>query len=125
MEDEKIILSGLWISTMLIYLLGDVMRIFSGDFIPGEIEGVIVGQTVWLGIAAFMLIPILMVFLSLALKYRINRRTNIIVAAVLFLFNLAGIPTYPGWYDRFLLAVSLVFNVLTVWNAWKWQEEEN
>jgi hypothetical protein len=68
-----------------------------------------------------------MVFLSIALKYKVNRWTNIIVAAVLLLFNLAGIPTYPGWYDRFLLAVSLVFNVLVIWNAWKWQEvvEEN
>jgi hypothetical protein len=56
---------------MLIYLLGDVMRIFSGDFVPGEIEGFQVGQGVWLGIAAFMLIPILMVYLSLALKYKV------------------------------------------------------
>jgi hypothetical protein len=30
------------------------------------------------------------------------------------------LPSYPGWYDKFLLAVSLLFNVLTVWYAWKW-----
>ena len=39
LEDVKIILSGLWISLMLTYLLGDVLRIFAGDFQPGEIEG--------------------------------------------------------------------------------------
>ena len=97
----------------------------TSDFIPGEIEGMVVGQVLWLGIAAFMLIPILMVYLSIALKHKMNRRTNIIVATVLLIFNLAGIPTYPGWYDRFLLAVSLVFNALTIWNAWKWSEEES
>jgi hypothetical protein len=37
-----------------------------------------------------------------------------------FLFNLVGLPTYPSWYDRFLLAVSLGSNGLTVWYAWRW-----
>jgi len=32
MEEVRIILSGLWVSLMLTYLLGDVLRIFSGDF---------------------------------------------------------------------------------------------
>jgi hypothetical protein len=36
MEDIQIILSALWIATMLTYLLGDVLQIFSGDFKAGE-----------------------------------------------------------------------------------------
>ena len=32
MLDTRIIISGLWVATMLTYLLGDVLRIFSGDF---------------------------------------------------------------------------------------------
>jgi hypothetical protein len=32
MEDVRIILSALWVALMLTYLLGDAMRIFSGDF---------------------------------------------------------------------------------------------
>ncbi len=39
MEDVQIILSGLWVALMLTYLLGDVLRIFAGDFTPGEVEG--------------------------------------------------------------------------------------
>ena len=31
MLDNRIILAGLWVALMLIYLLGDVLRIFSGD----------------------------------------------------------------------------------------------
>ena len=49
----------------------------------------------------------------------VNRWANIIVAVFFFLFNLVGLPTYPSAYDKFLLAVSLVFNVMTVWTAWK------
>jgi hypothetical protein len=39
---------------------------------------------------------------------------------ILFGFNLIGLPTYPSAYDKFLIIVGLVFNVLTVWYAWKW-----
>lgn len=120
MVDMRIILSALWIALMLNNLLGDVLRIFAGDFKAGEIEGVQVSQKVWFGIAIFMVIPIVMVFLSLTLKNPVNRWANIIVATIIFIFNLIGLPTYPGAYDKFLIIVGLVFNVLTVWYAWKW-----
>jgi hypothetical protein len=74
----------------------------------------------WLGITVLMLIPILMVVLSLVLPQPVNRWVNIIAAAFFFLFNLVTLPTYPSAYDKFLLAVSLVFNSVTVWTAWNW-----
>ena len=120
MEDIQIKLSALWVALMLTYLLGDVLRIFSGDFKAGEIGGMQISQGMYLGLAIIMLIPIVMVFLSLTLNYPVNRWVNIIVAILLFLFNLIGLPTYPSAYDKFLILVGLVFNVLTVWYAWKW-----
>jgi hypothetical protein len=48
----------------------------------------------------------------------VSRWANIIVAAFFFLFNLAGLRTYPSLYDKFLLAVSMGFNVVTIWYAW-------
>ena len=119
-EAIKIQLSALWVALVLTYLLGDVLRIFSGDFKAGEIAGRQVTQEMWLGIAAVMLIPILMVVLSLTLPDPVNRWVNIIVAVVFFAFNLIGLPTYPSAYDKFLIAVGLVFNGLTVWFAWNW-----
>ena len=121
MEEVRIQLAGLWVALMLTYLLGDVLRIFSGDFKAGEIGGMVVTQGMWLGIAIIMLIPIVMVVLSLTLNApAINRWVNIIAAIALFLFNLAGLPTYPSAYDKFLIVIGLVFNILTVWYAWKW-----
>jgi len=120
MEDVRIILAGLWIALMLTYLLGDVMRIFAGDFKPGEIEGKKMSQKMLMVMALLMLIPICMVVLSLTLSYPAIRWISIVAAGFLFVFNLAGIHTYPGAYDKFLIAVGLVFNVITVWYAWAW-----
>lgn len=39
MVDTRIILKGLWVALMLAYLLGDVLRIFAGDFESGKISG--------------------------------------------------------------------------------------
>lgn len=123
-EGTRIILSASWIVVMLIYLLGDVLRIYSGDFKLEEFKKMIGAhpQTFMLGIAILMLTPILMVFLSLVLPYSISRWANIIAAVGWTLFNLVGLPTYPSAYDRFLLVVSIVFNGITVWTAWNWVE---
>jgi hypothetical protein len=120
MENIQIKLSILWVAVMLTYLLGDVLRIFSGDFKSGEIGGMKMSQAIGLGIAVLMVIPIVMVVLSLTLPQPVNRWTNIIVAVFFFIFNLIGLPTYPSAYDKFLIIVGLMFNMLTVWYAWGW-----
>jgi cytochrome bd-type quinol oxidase subunit 2 len=117
----RIKLSGLWISLMLTYLLGDVLRIFSGDFNAGEVSGMEITEAMYLVMAVLMVIPILMVFLSLTLPERVSRWANIILAIFFFIFNLIGLPTYPSLYDQFLIIVGLGFNSLTVWYAWRWK----
>lgn len=120
MVDVRVKISALWIALMLTYLLGDVMRIFSGDFVPGEIGDMQGTQAIWMAAAILMLIPIVMLVLSLTMKYPLIRWITIIATIFLFLFNLVGLPSYPSAYDKFLIAVGLVFNVITVWYAWKW-----
>jgi hypothetical protein len=121
MEDVQIKLSALWVALMLSYLLGDVLRIFSGDFEAAKLGGKMdISPAFYLGMAALFTLPIAMVVLSLTLKHPVNRWANIIVAGVFFAVNLIGLPTYPPAYDKFLNVVGLAFNVLTVWYAWKW-----
>lgn len=119
MADVRIIISGLWVAVMLTYLLGDVLRLFAGDITPGEIEGRRASQGMWLGIAVIMLIPIIMVVLSLTLPYPAIGWANIVVAVLVVVFNLFGLP-YKGLYDNFLIVVSFVFNALIAWYAWTW-----
>jgi hypothetical protein len=120
MTDTRIILSGIWVALMLTYLWGDVLRVFAGDVEPGKLQGgVQATQGMWLGIAAIMLVPILMVVLTLIIPYPAIRWVNIIAAIIVILFNLVGLP-YKGAYDNFLIIVSFVFNGLTIWYAWRW-----
>ena len=120
MVDTRIVLSGLWVATMLTYLLGDVLRIFAGDFEVGKLaSGFQATPAMWFGIAVIMLIPIVMLVLTLTINSPAMRWVNIVVAAVVVVFNIAGLP-YPGAYDNFLIGVSFVFNALTIWYAWQW-----
>ncbi len=104
---------------MLVFLLGDVLRVFAGDFTAGELGGKPAGQGTWLLIAIIMLIPIVMIVLSLLLPYPLIRWTTIVVAMAFVVFNLVGLP-YPGMYDNFLIVVSFVFCGLIVWYSWGW-----
>ncbi len=106
---------------MLTYLLGDVLRIFAGDFTGGEIGGKTATQGMWIAAAALMLIPIIMVVLSLTIAYPAIRWISVVAAGFLFIFNAVGLPTYPGLYDKLLITVGLGFNGLTIWLAWTWR----
>jgi hypothetical protein len=122
MVDVRIVLSALWVALMFLYQQGDVQRLYSGDFVPGETElGEIVSPGVlWMISAITMTIPVVMIILSLTLPHNANRWANIVVAILFFLYTLIGLGRYPSAYDRVLLIVSLVVNVLTAWYAWKW-----
>ena len=119
MLDTRIILSGIWVALMLTYLLGDVLRIFAGDFEAGTIQGAQATPAMWMVAALVMLVPIVMVVLSLVLPYPAIRWVNIVVPILLVIFNIAGLP-YKGLYDNFLIFVGFAFNALTVWYAWRW-----
>jgi hypothetical protein len=121
MPEIPIRLAALWVALMLTYLLGDVLRIFAGDSKAGELGGVSASPAMWLAAAAIMLVPIVMVVVSVTVDGQLARWIHIVAAIGLFAFNLVGLPSYPGLYDKFLIAVGLVFNALTVSTAWGWE----
>lgn len=120
MINTRIILAATWVVATLLYLYGDVFRINSGDMAKKSLAEMNLNQYIWLGLAVLMMIPILMVFLNLVLPQPVCRWVNMIVAVFFFLFNLVGLPTYPSLYDKFLIAVSMVFNLVTFWYAIRW-----
>jgi hypothetical protein len=73
----------------------------------------------WLGIAALMMVPVVMVVLTLTVPFPAIRWVNIIAAIFWIVFNLVSLSGYPA-YEKFLLCVSIVFNGLTIWYAWQW-----
>lgn len=93
----KLKLAALWASFMFLYIYVDYFALY----MPGKIEDIMKGKVFVFDITqGFLLaalvsvsIPALMIFLSVALPAKLNRRANIIIAAVYIpytLFNLAG-----------------------------------
>ena len=125
-EDVQIKLSALWVALMFVWQQGDALRLYSGDAIGGVVDtgNMMSPEMLWMISAIWMTIPVVMLLLSLTLKYPVNRWANIIVGIFFVVINLIGLSAYPWGYDKFLIIVGLVFNVLIVWYAWKWPKQE-
>lgn len=121
MVEVQVKLAGLWVAVMLTYLLGDVLRIYAGDYKAGQVGGVAMSQAMWLSVAVVMAVPIVMLVVSLLVDQPLIRWLHIIAAIGLFAFNVIGLPTYPGLYDKVLIVLGLVFNVLTIMYALRWE----
>ena len=121
-------LSGLWVAAMFSWVYGDLLRLYSGDFKPGDDMwgNLISPEMLWLVAAITMIVPGAMVFLSLTLKNKANRWANIIVAIFYTGYNFIGLAGggYPSAYDKVLIFVGIVFTALIVWYAWKWPKQE-
>jgi len=120
--DLKIILSALWVAAVFVWQQGDVQRLYSGDFVPGETKlgETVPAGTVWMISAITMTIPVVMAILSLTLNHPVNRWANIVTGVFYTGYNLIGLPRYPSAYDKFLIFVGIVFTALIVWYAWRW-----
>lgn len=122
----KIKLSALWATLMFFYLYADVLALYQ----PGNLEGMIAGeiggmkfnQAFSLGSAMLMAIPSIMIFLSLVLKAKANRWTNIILGIFHWGILLAVMLFAPsaGVYYTFYTITEAVLIGLIVWYAWKW-----
>lgn len=124
----KLKLAALWASFMFLYIYVDYFALY----MPGKIKDILTGrvfvfditQGFLLGALVSVTIPALMIFLSVALPAKVNRTTNIIIAAVYIpytLFNLAG----EAWMHMVYGAVvEVVLLCLIIFYAWKWPKIE-
>lgn len=120
MDPTRIVLAACWVSLMLIYLLGDVLRIFAGHFTPGRMADRPAADWMWTVAALVMLLPIAMILVSLLVPTPALVWITVIVAAFLVLFNLVGLP-YQGFYDNMLIVVGILLNGVTIWQALAWR----
>lgn len=120
-------ISALWISVMFCYLYAD----YFGLYVPGNLQKMLQGmmgplgpttQGVLLFTSAMMAIPSVMVFLSLALKAKLNRRLNIVCGV---LYTLIVLTTMWDWaFFIFYGVVEVTLTGLIVVYAWKWPKQE-
>jgi hypothetical protein len=125
----KMKLSALWVALMLIYIYADILS----NFKPGAIEKIMDGfmgpfpvtQGGLLSASILMIIPAVMVFLSLALKSKVNRWANIILGGLYTLVNIGNLIGETSWFFYMsFVVVEITLTLLIVGYAWKWRNPE-
>ena len=93
----KIKIASLWTSVMFIIIYLDYFHLYMPhkieDIMNGRVFVFDISQAFLLAALAMVATPALMIFLSVCLSAKVNRLTNILIAAInipLILFNLAG-----------------------------------
>ncbi len=124
----KVKLAALWTSLMFLIIYIDYFALY----MPGIIENILkekvfvfdITEGFLLAALAVVTIPALMIFLSVALPAKVNRWTNILIAAInipFILFNLTG----EAWVHMvFGAVVEVVLLCLIIRCAWKWPRIE-
>lgn len=120
----RVKLAALWTSFMFLYAYVDYFHLY----MPGTLDDILAGKVftfdisyVFLLVAMFFVaIPVLMIFLSVALPASVNRRTNMIISTIFvpyMLFNLVG----EAWVHMyFAAALEVALLALIFLTARKW-----
>jgi len=125
LEDWKIKVSVLWIFAELTGLASSILMLLEQRVLKeildwGTVKGMEMKPEYLLVGAIFMLVPLVMAFLSLTLKDSTNRWANIIVGIVWLGLGLTALPTYvaePAYATLMWLAGGVAL-ALIVWYAW-------
>jgi len=128
LEDTKISvklkLAALWTVIMSLYIYADFFSLYQ----PGEIEEIIaelmgpfpVTQSSILMASILMIIPAIMIFLSLALKSKYSRWTNIIIGAIYIVVDISNLVDETWIYYIIFGIVEIIITLLIVWYAVRW-----
>lgn len=132
MEDVKINvklkISALWIAILFVFAYVDIFAFYRSGFIEGIMAGKVatfqIDQVFLFLTTLYILIPSIMVFLSLVLKPKVNRWTNIIVG-MLYIVSILGSCIGETWaFYIFGSIVESLLLLLIIWYAWKWPRKE-
>jgi Family of unknown function (DUF6326) len=131
LEDERIgvrlKISALWIAMLFLFAYGDIFGFFRAglieDVIAGEVSGMKITQVFLFAVSAYIAIASVMVFLTLVLKPRVNRWTNIVLP-VLYIVSIVASVIGEGWaYFIFLSVLESALLLLIVRYAWTWPRQ--
>lgn len=129
--DVRIRLAALWVVTMFVYAYVDIFSLMRADFLTSLLDGEIlntpftVDQRFLVFTLLYILPACLMVYFSLTLGYRANRRANMIVAG-LYAVTVALSCIGEEWLYYLLgSAIEVVLLGLIFRLAWGWSVDSN
>jgi uncharacterized protein DUF6326 len=125
--DRRVVLSGLWISTLFVFAYVDIFGFWRADVINGALAGEVpdtgfeIGQTFLVLTSLYILVPSLMVTMSLLVPARANRILNIIVS-LLYVASIVVAAIGETWIYYILGSVTEVVLLLAITRvAWTWR----
>lgn len=128
--DVRIILAVLWVAEVLSSLNGDAYRLSDPVMLKSMIANtgsIVTTSGMLLTMSMIFVVPIFMSVLTLILKSSVSRWANrimgIVYALVMFGFCVLGFVLQSASYEFVWSTAQLVFTLMVVWYAWRWQEE--
>jgi hypothetical protein len=111
----RIKISALWIAMLFLFAYGDIFGFFVPghleEIIRGEVSGIEITQLFLFAVSVYAAIASLMIFLTLVLKPKVGRWTNI-VAAILYIVSI--VASAIGVTDAYYVFLSVVESALLV-----------
>jgi hypothetical protein len=120
--DIKSKLSTLWIVIILNLIFADILSIMV-ELVNKNTLDIIGEVTSTMAIAALITnIPILMIYFSKALKYRLNRILNLIAGVITILYVVGGGSLTPHYI--ICAGIEVIVLIIIIRTAWKWVDVE-
>ena len=124
--DRKVVLSGLWISTLFVFAYVDIFGFWRTDVIEGALAGQVprtgfeIDQAFLTVTTLYIVVPSLMVVVSLLAPAPINRVANTVVSLVYVASVVATVigETWAYYYLGSAVEVGLLLAITRV--AWTW-----
>ncbi|MBM2620527.1 hypothetical protein JIG36_34005 [Actinoplanes sp. LDG1-06] len=125
--DVKVVLGGLWVTTLLVFAYVDIFGFYRADLIHGvlarEVGGFAIDQMFLVLTTLYIVVAALMVPVSLLAPARTNRIANIAVS--LFYVATAGASligeTWAYYFVGILIQIALLLVITRV--AWTWPRD--
>jgi hypothetical protein len=127
--DVKIVLAGLWTAMLFVFAYVDIFAYLRGDVVRAALDGRVasldidVNQAFLAATLIYILVPSLMVVLSLLLRPRVNRISNITISAV-YIVTIAVSCIGETWaYYLIGSVVEVLLLAMVARTAWRWPRQ--
>ncbi len=128
---KKDMLSILWIFLSLNYILCDVLSNMEAsvlkDLITGNVAGIEMNQGFLLIAGISLELPFIMIILSKVLKYKLNRIINIIIGALMIVYQIGSFfaGTAPSLHYIFFSIIEIITNFIIIIYAYNWKNNND
>ena len=114
----RVLLAAFWISHFLLWTFGDMAALLQESTEP------VLNNLLLFVAVPLAIVQALMIVFSLTGRAGLVRWANIGFAVVFLLANIGFLVDSGEAWEYLLGAAYILFNVLIIWNAWRWTTQE-